>query len=124
MKGRMKKFLSYYKPYKKIFFLDMFCAMVAAGVTLVFPLITRYITGVILLENPISLHIIYQLGIVMIVLVSIEFFCNFYVAYQGHVVGTYMERDIRNELFEHYQKLSFRFYDEQKTGQIDVTYYK
>jgi len=118
MKGRMKKFLSYYKPYKKIFFLDMFCAMVAAGVTLVFPLITRYITGVILLENPISLHIIYQLGIVMIVLVIIEFFCNFYVAYQGHVMGTYMERDIRNELFEHYQKLSFRFYDEQKTGQL------
>ena len=54
----------------------------------------------------------------MIILVIIEFLCNFYVTYQGHVMGTYMERDIRNELFEHYQKLSFSFYDEQKTGQL------
>ena len=96
----------------------MFCAMVAAAITLVFPMLTRYITGVILIESPIDLKIIYQLGLIMVVLVIIEFFCNFYVAYQGHVMGTYMERDIRNELFEHYQKLSFSFYDEQKTGQL------
>lgn len=118
MKGRFRKFLSYYKPYKKLFFTDMFCAMVAAAITLVFPMLTRYITGVILIESPIDLKIIYQLGLIMVVLVIIEFFCNFYVAYQGHVMGTYMERDIRNELFEHYQKLSFGFYDEQKTGQL------
>ena len=118
MKGRFRKFLSYYKPYKKLFFTDMFCAMVAAAITLVFPMLTRYITGVILIENPINLQIIYQLGLIMVVLVIVEFFCNFYVAYQGHVMGTYMERDIRNELFEHYQKLSFSFYDEQKTGQL------
>ena len=118
MNGRFRKFLSYYKPYKKLFFTDMFCAMVAAAITLVFPMLTRYITGVILIESPIDLKIIYQLGLIMVVLVIIEFFCNFYVAYQGHVMGTYMERDIRNELFEHYQKLSFSFYDEQKTGQL------
>ena len=118
MKGRFRKFLSYYKPYKKLFFTDMFCAMVAAAITLVFSMLTRYITGVILIESPIDLKIIYQLGLIMVVLVIIEFFCNFYVAYQGHVMGTYMERDIRNELFEHYQKLSFSFYDEQKTGQL------
>ncbi len=118
MKGRFKKFLSYYKPYKRLFITDMFCAMVAAGITLVFPMITRYITGEILLEEPIQLNRIYQLGFVMVVLVVIEFFCNFYVTYQGHVMGTYMERDIRNELFQHYQKLSFSFYDEQKTGQL------
>ena len=96
----------------------MVCAMLAAGVTLVFPMITRYITGVILVAEPIELGKIYQLGLLMLVLVVIEFFCNFYVTYQGHVMGTYMERDIRNELFEHYQKLSFSFYDEQKTGQL------
>ena len=118
MNRRFRKFLSYYKPYKKLFFTDMFCAMVAAAITLVFPMLTRYITGVILIESPIDLKIIYQLGLIMVVLVIIEFFCNFYVAYQGHVMGTYMERDIRNELFEHYQKLSFSFYDEQKTGQL------
>ena len=118
MKGRFRKFISYYKPYKKIFILDMVCAMLAAGVTLVFPMITRYITGVILVVEPIELGKIYQLGLLMLVLVVIEFFCNFYVTYRGHVMGTYMERDIRNELFEHYQKLSFSFYDEQKTGQL------
>ncbi|MCI9093739.1 MAG: ABC transporter ATP-binding protein [Coprobacillus sp.] len=118
MKGRFKKFLSYYKPYKCLFFTDMFCAMVAAGITLAFPMITRYITGVILMQDPVDILMIYKLGILMIILVIIEFLCNFYVTYQGHVMGTYMERDIRNELFEHYQKLSFSFYDEQKTGQL------
>lgn len=118
MKGRFRKFLSYYKPYKRLFLTDMFCAMIAAGVTLAFPMITRYITGEILTKEPVNLQRIYQLGILMIILVIIEFFCNFYITYQGHVMGTYMERDIRNELFEHYQKLSFSFYDEQKTGQL------
>ena len=118
MKGRFRKFLSYYKPYKKLFLTDMFCAMIGAAITLAFPMITRYITGVILVQEPIDVQRIYVLGAIMIVLVIIEFFCNFYVTYQGHVMGTYMERDIRNELFEHYQKLSFSFYDEQKTGQL------
>ncbi|MEG0275405.1 MAG: ABC transporter ATP-binding protein [Coprobacillus sp.] len=118
MKGRFKKFISYYKPYKRLFFTDMFCAMIAAAETLTFPMITRYITGEVLLQTPIELSLIYQLGALMIGLVIIEFGCNFYVTYKGHVMGTYMERDIRNELFEHYQKLSFSFYDEQKTGQL------
>lgn len=118
MKGRIGKFFSYYKPYKVLFFKDMFCAIVAAGITLVFPLITRYITGVILVKEPVEIGLIYKLGIFMIVLVVIEYFCNYFITYQGHVMGTYMERDIRNELFEHYQKLSFGFYDEQKTGQL------
>lgn len=118
MKGKFKKFISYYKPYKRLFFTDMFCAMIAAGVTLVFPILTRYITGEVLLQTPIPMQLIYQIGILMVVLVIIEFGCNFYVTYKGHVMGTYMERDIRNELFEHYQKLSFSFYDEQKTGQL------
>jgi len=118
MKGRFKKFISYYKPYKRLFITDMICAMIAAGITLIFPIITRHITGVILVQEPVDIDTIYMLGFGMIVLVIIEFFCNFYVTYQGHVMGTYMERDIRNELFEHYQKLSFRFYDDQKTGQL------
>ena len=118
MKGRMKKFLSYYKKYKKLFFTDMFFAMLGALITLIFPIITRHITGSVLTADVINVKEILILGIAMIILVIIEFFCNFYVAYQGHMMGTYMERDIRSELFEHYQKLSFRFYDEQKTGQL------
>lgn len=118
MKGRLKKFLSYYRPYLKLFLMDMFCAVVAAGITLVFPIILRYITGTLLVAETINFTLIYQLGFFMLVLVGIEFLCNYFVTYQGHVMGTYMERDLRNELFEHYQKLSFGFYDEQKTGQL------
>lgn len=115
---RVKKFLSYYRPYLKIFLLDMLCAVIAAGITLIYPLITRYITGEILVADVINVQLIYRLGVVMLFLVVIEYICNYYVSYQGHVMGTYMERDLRNELFTHYQKLSFRFYDEQKTGQL------
>lgn len=118
MKGRMKKFLSYYKNYKKLFLLDMFFAMLGALITLAFPMIIKHITGTVLTSQSFNIKEIYVLGLVMVILVIIEFFCNFYVTYQGHMMGTYMERDIRNELFEHYQKLSFKFYDEQKTGQL------
>ena len=118
MSERSKKFLSYYRPYLKLFLADMFCAMIAAGITLVFPMIIRYITGTVLIADNFEMGILYKLGIFMVVLVIVEYLCNYFVAYQGHVMGVYMERDLRNELFQHYQKLSFSFYDEQKTGQL------
>lgn len=118
MSERFKKFLSYYRPYLKLFLAGMFCAMIAAGITLVFPMIIRYITGTVLIADNFEMGIIYKLGIFMVVLVIVEYLCNYFVAYQGHVMGVYMERDLRNELFQHYQKLSFSFYDEQKTGQL------
>lgn len=118
MHGRIRKFLSYYRPYLKLFLADMFCAMIAAGITLIFPMIIRYITGNVLTAGNFEMSIIYKLGIFMVVLVIVEYLCNYFVAYQGHVMGVYMERDLRNELFQHYQKLSFSFYDEQKAGQL------
>lgn len=118
MKGRGKKFISYYRPYLRLFFADMVCAMIGAGVTLAFPMIIRYITGTVLTKESIDIEIIYIFGAIMLGLVVIEYFCNYFVAYKGHVMGVYMERDMRNELFAHYQKLSFSFYDEEKTGQL------
>ena len=118
MSSRFKKFLSYYRPYKGLFLADMICAFIAAGVTLVFPIITRYITGTVLNQEPVEFSTIYKLGIYMVVLVIVEYFCNYFIAYQGHVMGAKMERDLRSELFAHYQKLSFSFYDDQKTGQL------
>ena len=118
MRSRFKKFLSYYRPYKGLFLADMICAFIAAGVTLVFPIITRYITGTVLNQEPVEFSTIYKLGIFMVVLVIVEYFCNYFIAYQGHVMGAKMERDLRSELFAHYQKLSFSFYDDQKTGQL------
>ncbi|MFV0255679.1 MAG: ABC transporter ATP-binding protein [Erysipelotrichaceae bacterium] len=119
MNKRTKKFISYYKPYKSLFFTDMFCAIVVAGITLIFPLLTRYIANdVINSSGPINFNIILLLGGVMLVLIAISYFCNYFIAFKGHVMGAKMEADMRNELFHHYQKLSFNFYDNQKVGQL------
>lgn len=120
MNSKLNKFISYYKPYKKLFFSDMFCAFIAAGITLIYPLIVRYITNHILVNYPISEAVKYiiWLAFLMLGLALLEMFCNFYIAYQGHMMGAKMEYDMRNDIFAHYQKLSFNFYDNQKTGQL------
>jgi len=98
----------------------MFFALVAAGVSLVYPLIVRYITSDLLVNYELSeaLDTIIKLGFLMIGLAILELVSNFYISYQGHVMGARMEYDMRNDIFEHYQKLSFNFYDNQKTGQL------
>lgn len=117
--GKWKKFLSYYKPYKKMFAADMFFACMGAGVTLVIPLIIRYITNdVIYRDASESLHMILTLTIVMAALIILECYCNYFIAYYGHIMGAKMEYNMRNEIFAHYQKLSFSFYDNQKVGQL------
>ena len=117
--GKWKKFLSYYKPYKKMFAADMFFACMGAGVTLVIPLIIRYITNdVIYRDSSESLHMILMLTIAMAALIILECYCNYFIAYYGHIMGAKMEYNMRNEIFAHYQKLSFSFYDNQKVGQL------
>lgn len=120
MNRKTKKFISYYKPYKGLFFADMFFALILATITLVYPLIVRYITNTILVQYEIdaAFTLILKLAVVMIGLAILELICNFYIAYKGHMMGAKMEFDMRNEIFEHYQKLSFSFYDNQKTGQL------
>ena len=119
MSSRTKKFFSYYKPYLRVFLSVMFCAFLVAGITLLFPLLTRYITKTVL-ENgmPNALDEIYRTGALMFLLTMIHTLCNYYVDYRGHAMGAMMESDMRQELFDHYQELSFRFYDDQRTGQL------
>jgi ATP-binding cassette subfamily B protein len=97
----------------------MFCAFLVAGITLLFPLLTRYITKTVL-EGGVSnaLGEIYRVGALMVALIPLYTACNSYVDYRGHAMGAMMESDMRAELFDHYQKLSFRFYDDQRTGQL------
>ena len=117
--NRTKKFLSYYKPYVGMLTADIVCAIIVSAVTLIIPLCIRYVTKNVLAEvTPETLRQIYLMGALMLVLVAVHTVCNMFVAYQGHVMGALMERNMRSELFAHYQKLSFRFYDEQKTGQL------
>lgn len=119
MNPRTKKFLSYYRPYLGTFLTTMICAMLVAAITLVLPLCVRYITRNILEASlPDALPQILRVGALMLGLVLVHTACNFYVDYRGHAMGAMMESDMRKELFDHYQKLSFRFYDEQKTGQL------
>ena len=117
--SRSKKFFSYYRPYLGLFAADMVCAFIVSATTLILPLGASYITKNVLEGlRPDMLNQIYLMGGLMLGLVVIHTLCNTFVDYQGHMMGTLMERDMRAELFDHLQKLSFGFYDEQKTGQI------
>ena len=119
MSARTKKFFSYYKPYLDLFFSVMICAFIVAGITLLLPWLTRYITKTLLEGSmPNALEEIYRTGALMLLLILIHTACNYYVDYQGHAMGAMMESDMRRDLFDHYQKLSFRFYDDQRTGQL------
>lgn len=117
---KIKKFMSYYKPYKKLFFADMFFALLASIISLIYPLIVRYITNDLLINYSISeaTNRIILLIFVMIGLAILEYLSNFFVTYKGHVMGTLIERDMRNDIFNHYQKLSYNYFDNQKTGQL------
>src|SRR2546429_3722164 len=118
-RSRGKKFLSYYKPYLGLFFADMACALIVSAITLLLPLCARYITKNILEGNtPYALNQIYLIGALMLALVGVHTLCTMFIDFQGHMMGARMESDMRGELFEHYQKLSFSFYDEQRTGQL------
>ena len=113
------EFLSYYKPFRGIFAADMFFAFLGALTTLVIPLIVRYITGtVVYLPKGEILSKILFLGGVMIILVAVQCFSNYFIGNYGHVMGAKIEYNMRKEIFEHYQKLSFSFYDNQKVGQL------
>lgn len=119
MSSRIKKFLSYYQPYLGKLSVDLACAVLVSIIALSIPLCIRFITKNVLSDiTPNALNQIYTMGGVMVLLVLIHTVCNMFVAYHGHVMGAMMERDMRSELFAHFQKLSFAFYDEQKTGQL------
>ncbi len=124
MESKFKKFISYYRPYMGTFLADLGCAFTAAGISLAFPLIIRHITNILLKNDAASVinaspdPIIWQLALLMLGMVIVEFFCNYYITTCGHIMGARMEYDLRNEIFNHLQKLSFNYYDNQKTGQI------
>ncbi|MCI9023614.1 MAG: ABC transporter ATP-binding protein [Dorea sp.] len=119
MKQKLKKLFAYYRPYKGLFYSDMFFAILGAVVTLVIPLVIRYITNEVVYFAPAKAReSILMLGSLMVALVLLEIFCNFYIAYFGHIMGAKMEADMRRDIFGHYQKLTFAFYDNQKVGHL------
>ena len=119
MKENLKKLARYYKPYLGTFILDMILAMMSAAVALVIPLVVRFITSkVAYMSADEALKNITIIVIVLFILVLIQWGCNYYISNYGHVMGAKIEYDMRAEIFNHYQKLSYSFYDDQKVGQL------
>ena len=119
MKENLKKLFAYYDPYRRLFYSDMFFAILGAGVTLVIPLIIRYITDTVVYYEPTrAKQAVLSLGPALVGLIVLEIVCNFYIAYYGHIMGAKMEADMRKDIFGHYQKLTFAFYDNQKVGHL------
>jgi ATP-binding cassette, subfamily B, bacterial len=118
--ARFRKFLSYYRPYRALLIADLVCALLVAAAALLLPLCANYVTKRLLdsQPDPDLLTEIYAVGVLMLGIVAVQALCTVSVDYRGHVMGAKMERDMRRELFEHYQKLSFHFYDRQRTGQL------
>ncbi len=117
--NKLKLLAGYYKPYKGLFLADLFFAILGAAVTLVIPLLVRYIMNTV---GSMSLSeakgIILKIGIGMLALVLVQLISRYFITYYGHMMGAYIEHDMRNEIFSHYQKLSFAFYDNQKVGHL------
>ncbi len=119
MSENLKKMISYYRPYRRVFFADMFFAILASLIALVIPLIVRYVTStVIYMEQEEMVRQVLYLGSLMVVLVGISCYCNYFISNYGHVMGAKIEYDMRAEIFAHFQKLSFAFYDNQKVGAL------
>ncbi len=119
MKENIKKMIGYYRPYRKIFWADMFFAVISAGVALMIPLVVRYVTSTLIYQEPRAiLQKIGMIGGFLFVLLALDCFSRFFIGNYGHVMGAKMEYDMRREIFGHMQKLSFAFYDDAKVGQL------
>lgn len=119
MSRNLKKMLSYYKPYQKIFWADMFFATLSAAVALALPLIIRYVTSTLIyLKTDEIIHQTMILAVILIAMVAVECYSKFFITNYGHVMGAKIEYHMRAEIFDHFQKLSFGFFDNQKTGQL------
>ena len=112
-----KHFIGYYKPYKFVFFFDLFCALTISLIDLAFPLILNYCTDTMFIQKSVEIlqGLIWLLA-GLLVLYVIRALCRYYVSAQGHIMGAHMERDMRKELFDQYQRLSFSYYDKHNTG--------
>lgn len=119
MSENLKKMLSYYKPYRAVFWADMFFAMLSAGVALAIPLVIRYVTYTLVYEETsVILQQIKVIAVILFAMVAIDCYSKFFISNYGHVMGAKIEYNMRAEIFEHLQKLSFAFYDNQKVGQL------
>ena len=115
----LKKFISYYRPYRAVFYFDLFCAAVISVVDLAYPQLLRSLTKTLFTGNKSAiLGALPWLFLILLMMYTIQSLCKYYVTCQGHIMGAKMERDMRKQLFEHYEKLSFSYYSTHNSGQM------
>lgn len=115
----MKKFISYYKPYKMIFFFDMVCALLISLIDLAFPQILNYLNKTLYLDTKQAiLQSLWILAVGLLIMYAVRSYCRYYVSGKGHIMGARMESDMRQDLFDHYERLSFSYYDRNNTGEM------
>lgn len=115
----LKKFIRYYRPYQKVFYLDMVCALVISAVDLAFPQILNYLNDTLFVSDRQQiLNSLFFLAVGLIVMYAVRAVCKYYVSAQGHIMGSHMERDMRQDLFDQYERLSFSYYDNNNTGEM------
>lgn len=115
----LKKFISYYRPYRAVFYFDLFCAAVISVVDLAYPQLLRSLTKTLFTGNKSAiLEALPWLFLILLIMYTIQSLCKYYVTCQGHIMGAKMERDMRKQLFEHYEKLSFSYYSTHNSGQM------
>lgn len=115
----LKKFIPYYSPYKAVFVLDLICAAMISLIDLAYPQILRTMTKTVFAgKSSAILQVLLPIGVAMLIMYIVQALCKYYVSYQGHMMGANMERDMRQQLFGHYEKLSFSYYDQNNSGQM------
>ncbi|MCI6692376.1 MULTISPECIES: ABC transporter ATP-binding protein [unclassified Clostridium] len=112
----VKRFISYYKPYKKLFFLDMLVAFIAAACDLVYPMMTRTLVNDSIPNKNIRMLIVFAIMLIIIYLIKAA--CGYFMQYYGHVMGVHMQGDMRKDMFLHLQKLPNTYFDNNKTGDL------
>ena len=115
----IRKFIDYYAPYKAVFFIDLICAAFISIVDLAYPQILRTMTNTLFTKDSSTiLGTLPLIAVALLVMYIVQSLCKYYVSYQGHMMGANMERDMRQQLFDHYEKLSFSYYSQNNSGQM------
>ena len=116
---KLRRFITYYGPYKGLFFMDMFCALILSGIDLFFPSLVNYLMDEVYSKRPANmLQIVIISSAGLLLLYIVRYYCQLYITSWGHIMGARMEADMRSDLFNHLQKLSFSYYDDANTGKL------
>lgn len=114
-----KKFVSYYRPYRGVFYLDIFCALLLSVIDISLPQLLRYLTNDVFAQNPGKiLGILWPLAGLLLLMCVARYGCQYFITTWGHIMGARMESNMRQDLFDHFQRLSFSYYDNNNTGDM------